>query len=213
MYQTYKTLFKEVIGFRRLLFFGWVPVDRKMEILLGRKEAADYLQPPQKILDVATGTGALAYELAKLGHSVIGIDISMEMLSQARKKCSDNLNLYFQQADATHLPFNNNEFDATSISFGLHDMPYETEINVLKEMKRVTKTDGKILIVDYNETKNHWAAKLAYPLIKTSESVNWTPFITRGLENLLNKAGLKVAKWTTILGVIQIVIADNHKGH
>jgi ubiquinone/menaquinone biosynthesis C-methylase UbiE len=53
-----------------------------MEILLGRKEAADYLkiQPPQKILDVATGTGALAYELAKLGHSVIGIDISMEML-------------------------------------------------------------------------------------------------------------------------------------
>ncbi len=186
-----------------------------MELLLGRKEAADYLkiQPPQKILDVATGTGALAYELAKLGHSVIGIDISMEMLSQARKKCSDNLDLYFQQADATHLPFNNNEFDATSISFGLHDMPYETEINVLKEMKRVTKTDGKILIVDYNEPKNHWAAKLAYPLIKTSESVNWTPFITRGLENLLNKAGLKVAKWTTILGVIQIVIADNHKGH
>lgn len=197
------------------LFIGWVPVDRKMEILLGRKEAADYLkiQPPQKILDVATGTGALAYELAKLGHSVIGIDISMEMLSQARKKGSDNLDLYFQQADATHLPFNNNEFDATSISFGLHDMPYETEINVLKEMKRVTKTDGQILIVDYNEPKNHWAAKLAYPLIKISESVNWTPFITRGLENLLNKAGLKVAKWTTILGVIQIVIADNHKGH
>ncbi len=194
---------------------GFVPEDRKMEILLGRKEAADYLkiQPPQKILDVATGTGALAYELAKLGHSVIGIDIAMEMLSQARKKCSDNLDLYFQQADATHLPFNNNEFDATSISFGLHDMPYETEINVLKEMKRVTKTDGKILIVDYNEPKNHWAAKLAYPLIKTSESVNWTPFITRGLENLLNKAGLKVAKWKTILGVIQIVIAENHKGH
>ncbi|VVB96969.1 Ubiquinone/menaquinone biosynthesis C-methyltransferase UbiE [uncultured archaeon] len=197
------------------LLDGFVPVDRKMEILLGRKEAADYLkiQPPQKILDVATGTGALAYELAKLGHSVIGIDISMEKLNQARKKCSDNLDLYFQQADATHLPFNNNEFDATSISFGLHDMPYETEINVLKEMKRVTKTDGKILIVDYNEPKNHWAAKLAYPLIKTGESVNWTPFITRGLENLLNKAGLKVAKWTTILGVIQIVIADNHKGH
>jgi ubiquinone/menaquinone biosynthesis C-methylase UbiE len=197
------------------LLDGFVPVDRKMEILLGRKEAADYLkiQPPQKILDVATGTGALAYELAKLGHSVIGIDISMEMLNQARKKCSDNLDLYFQQADATHLPFNNNEFDATSISFGLHDMPYETEIIVLKEMKRVTKTEGQILIVDYNEPRNHWAAKLAYPLIKTSESVNWTPFITRGLEDLLNKAGLKEAKWTTILGVIQIVIADNHKGH
>ncbi len=184
-----------------------------MEILLGRKEAADYLkiQPPQKILDVATGTGALACELAKLGHSVIGIDISMEMLGQARKKCSGNLDLYFQQADATHLPFNNNVFHAASISFGLHDMPYETEINILKEMKRVTKTDGRILIVDYNEPKNHWAARLAYPLIKISESANWTPFITRGLENLLNSAGLKVANWTTILGVIQIVIADNHK--
>jgi hypothetical protein len=80
-------------------------------------------------------------------------------------------------------------------------------------MRRVTNTDGRILIVDYNEPKNHWVAKLAYPLIKTGESVNWTPFITRGLEKILNEAGLKVAKWTTILGVIQIVIADNHKVH
>ncbi len=60
-------------------------------------------------------------------------------------------------------------------------MPYEDEIKVLKEMKRVTKPNGHILIVDFNEPRNHWAAKLAFPLIRASESTNWLPFLNRGL--------------------------------
>ena len=57
-----------------------------------RKRAAKFLNlaPSKNILDVATGTGAQAYELAKLGHEVIGIDLSPEMLKQAKKKISKN---------------------------------------------------------------------------------------------------------------------------
>jgi ubiquinone/menaquinone biosynthesis C-methylase UbiE len=74
------------------------------EILLGRKQAAEFLGLPhnQKIVDIATGTGTLAYEFAKLGHSVIGIDSSTEMLNRAKKKYSKNLNIRFEQAEATH---------------------------------------------------------------------------------------------------------------
>lgn len=126
----------------------------------------------------------------------------------AVKKCSKNLDLSFEQADAAHLFFKNNEFDVASISFALHDMPYEDEIKVLQEMKRVTKPNGHILIVDYNEPRNHWAAKLAFPLVKAFESTNWLPFINRGLESLLQEVNLRVSRRITYLGVIQIVVID-----
>ncbi len=176
-----------------------------------RRKAAKFLnfKPPKKILDVATGTGAQAYELAKLGHEVIGIDLSSEMLEQAKKKSSKELKLSFRQADATNLPFKNGKFDATSISLGFHDMPYEVDIKVLKEIKRVTKRGGKILIVDYNEPKKHKAAKLAFPLINFYETKNWRPFIERGLESLLNDVGLEVKKETNFLGLVQIAIVEN----
>lgn len=178
-----------------------------------RRKAAEFLElkPPKKILDVATGTGAQAYELAKQGYTVVGIDLSPEMLQQAKKKLSSKLKLSFQQADATDLPFKANEFDATSISLGLHDMPYEVDIKVLKEIKRVTKNNGKILIVDYNEPKKHWMAKLAFPIINAYETKNWRPFVERGLDSLLNEVGLKIQKETNYLGLAQIVVVNNEK--
>lgn len=178
-----------------------------------RQKAARYLglKIPNKILDVATGTGAQAYELAKLGHEVVGVDLSPEMLEQAQKKCSKELKLHFKQADATDLPFTTNEFDAISISLGLHDMPHEVEIKALQEMKRVTKRNGKILIVDYMEPRKHWVAKLAFPVINTYETINWRPFIERGLKKLLAEVDLEIERETSWAGLFQIVIVENSK--
>src|SRR3989344_9089758 len=82
-----------------------------------RKKAALFfpLKPPAKIIDVATGTGAQAYELAKLGLDVTGVDLSPEMLQQAKKKCKNSLSLKFQHADATEIPFKDNYFDYSSV--------------------------------------------------------------------------------------------------
>jgi ubiquinone/menaquinone biosynthesis C-methylase UbiE len=182
-------------------------------MLLGRKEAAQYLglKPPQKILDVATGTGILAYELAKLGHDVVGIDLSTSLVTQALEKHASNPNLHFQQADATQLPFENNKFDASAISFALHDMPHEVQIKVLEEMKRVTKLSGQLLVVDYSESKQHWGARLISPLLRATESVHWSSFVARGLSNLLRDVNLQASKQTTYLGVVQMVVASNVK--
>ena len=178
-----------------------------------RRQAAKFLKlkPPKKILDVATGTGAQAYELAKLGFDVIGIDLSQEMLAQAKKKLRNDLKLQFLHEDATKLSFKDNCFDGCFISLGLHDMPYDIEIFVLNEMKRVTKPNGKIIIVDYMEPRKHFVAKFSHVLIKLYETPNYLPFIDKGLNDILKKIDLRIDKETNFLGLVQIVEVDNLK--
>ncbi|MFA5894784.1 MAG: methyltransferase domain-containing protein [Candidatus Shapirobacteria bacterium] len=195
-------------------FFGkwaWLYDYEKYLLSPMRKKAVNFLDlpPNQKILDVATGTGAQAYEFAKLGHEVLGIDLSEEMLLQARKKCTPNLQLNFQHIDATKMPFGSNSFDTSSISWGLHDMPYEVEMLVLQEMKRVTKKSGQILIVDYMEPKNHLIAKFFHPLACIYETQNYKPYINRGLDSILDKVGLNISKSTNFLGFVQISLVVN----
>lgn len=178
-----------------------------------RKKAANFLnqRPSQKILDVATGTGAQALELAKLGHEVIGIDLSPAMLEQAKKKMKSSLKLQFKHADATDLPFKDNSFNVSCISLGLHDMPYEIDLMVLNEMKRVTKPEGTILIVDYLEPRNHIVSKILHPIIRTYETPNYIPFVKKGLSSLLKQVNLMITLSTHFAGVIQIVKVNNRK--
>src|SRR4030042_2238358 len=85
-----------------------------------------------KILDVATGTGKQAFAFAKKGYDVIGIDLSEAMLKVANKK-NKYENVKFEVADATNLPFEDNGFDVSCISFALHDMIPSIREKALKE--------------------------------------------------------------------------------
>lgn len=175
-----------------------------------RKKAAKFLnlKSTKKILDVATGTGAQAYELAKLGHEVVGIDLSPEMLVQAKKKLSPNLKLKFQEADGTKLPFKDETFDVATISLGIHDMPYDIGLKVLQEMKRVTKNDGRIMIVDYVNSKKHYPAKITQLLINLYETKNYKPFIAKGIEFYIKEAGLKTVKESNYLGIFDMLVLE-----
>jgi len=176
-----------------------------------RRKAAKFLGLPinSKVLDVATGTGAQAYELARLGYDVTGADLSSGMLAQAAKKLSPNLKLKFLQADATKLPFPDDSFDASTVSLALHDMSFEVEIGTLNEMKRVTKSGGIILIVDYSEPSMGFVPKLSHEIVRLYESPNYLSFIQLGLLGLLEKMGLSIQSKTGFLGVVQIVKVVN----
>ena len=176
-----------------------------------RQKAAKFfpLKAPAKILDVATGTGAQAYELAKLGFDVTGVDLSPEMLEQAKKKLGKTLILQFLHADGTKLPFANNEFDGASISLGLHDMPYEIGLAVLSEIKRVVKDRGSILIVDYMEPKKHIVGWFTHPFFRLCETPHYDLFIKKGLERYLQQVNLRVNCFTHFLGIFQIVLITN----
>jgi demethylmenaquinone methyltransferase/2-methoxy-6-polyprenyl-1,4-benzoquinol methylase len=108
-------------------------------------------RPGQRVLDVATGTGMVAFALAARGCEVVGLDQSPEMLAQARAKLAANpqmaarVNFVAGQAEA--LPFDEGEFDALSFTYLLRyvDDPAAT----LRELARVVRPGGRIGMIEF----------------------------------------------------------------
>lgn len=164
-----------------------------------------------KILDVATGTGQQAFAFAKEGYEVIGIDLSEAMLDVAKRRNKYG-NAKFEVADATNLPFGDNSFDVSSISFALHEMPLSIREKVLKEMVRVTKPKGIIVIVDYDLPKSKIGRFVIYHLIALYEPEYYKTFIKSDLESLFNKNGIKeIEKRTVLHGAGRILKGMNNK--
>ena len=151
-----------------------------------------------RILDVATGTGKQAFAFAEKGYDVTGIDLSKAMLKVANKK-NRYKNVRFQAADATNLPFEDNSFDVSSVSFALHDMPLTIRERVLKEIVRVTKPAGMIVIVDYALPENKIGRFLVYHFVRLYEREYYSRFIKSDLEALLRKSGIEVKEELRVL--------------
>ena len=102
-------------------------------------------KPGERILDTACGTGTSTAALAKSGARVVGADFSPGMIAQAREK---HPKLEFVEADATKLPFGDNEFDAVTISFGLRNIvdPHAA----LAEFYRVLAPGGRVVICEFS---------------------------------------------------------------
>lgn len=99
--------------------------------------------PGTRALDVATGTGDLAIELASRGGDVVGSDFSEGMLERARAKAPG---LTWEQADALALPYPDDTFDAATVGFGARnfsDLP-----RGVREMVRVVKPGGRVVILE-----------------------------------------------------------------
>jgi demethylmenaquinone methyltransferase/2-methoxy-6-polyprenyl-1,4-benzoquinol methylase len=158
-----------------------------------------------RILDVGTGTGKQAFAFAKKGHEVVGIDLSEDMLSVARRKNTYE-NVKFQIADAAQLPFEDNRFDVSCASFALHDMFATIREKALKEMVRVTKPNGMVVIIDYALPENKIGRFLIYHFIQLYEGKYYREFIKSELEALLEKAGLTIQeKLPLLLGAARIL--------
>ena len=118
-----------------------------------RRRAADLAEVSggAKVLDVATGTGDLAFELARRvgpGGEVIGADFSEQMLSIARQKAATRTDapLQFRQANALELPFDDGEFDAVTVGFGVRN--FSDLDRGLREMARVVRPGGHVVILE-----------------------------------------------------------------
>ena len=145
--------------------------------------------PGSRVLDVATGTGAQALAFAENEAEVVGVDISEPMLRIARRKACVR-DVTFRVADSRELPFEDARFDICSVSFGLHEMPVSVRQQALLEMVRVTKPNGKVVIVDYVLPKNPIARKLVYHAVKLYERDNYAEFVRSDLRAMLDRAGL-----------------------
>jgi len=122
------------------------------------------------VLDVATGTADVLLSLIK--HKNItkgeGVDMAEKMLEMGRAKItkrglSDQLKL--TRANANKIPFDNNSFDTATISFGIRNM--EEPSDVLKEMYRILKPQGRVLVLEFSLPKNGFLKALHLFYLRT----------------------------------------------
>ena len=116
------------------------------------------VRPGHKVLDIAGGTGDLAYKFSTLvgdDGQVILSDINSSMLNVGRDRLIDlgvNQNVQYVQLDAQHIPFDDNSFDCITISFGLRNV---TDKDLaLRSILRVLKPGGRLLVLEFSKPKN-----------------------------------------------------------
>jgi demethylmenaquinone methyltransferase / 2-methoxy-6-polyprenyl-1,4-benzoquinol methylase len=129
------------------LSFGQDP--RWRRFLVSRVDA----RPPDTVLDVATGTGAVARELIRQkGCTVVGVDQSPEMMAEARRRLPENVELV--EASAEELPFADASFDALTFTYLLR---YVSDPGAtLRELARVVRHGGTIAGLEFAVPHGLW---------------------------------------------------------
>ncbi|HUH28563.1 bifunctional demethylmenaquinone methyltransferase/2-methoxy-6-polyprenyl-1,4-benzoquinol methylase UbiE [Gelidibacter sp.] len=140
----FDTISKEYDGLNRVISFGIDVKWRKKVVAIIAKTH------PKRILDIATGTGDLAINLAETeAQEIIGLDISDGMLEVGRKKIADKKldnKIKMTLGDSENLPFEDNSFDAITVAFGVRN--FEELEKGLSEILRVLKPNGTFVILE-----------------------------------------------------------------
>ncbi|MCK5848264.1 MAG: bifunctional demethylmenaquinone methyltransferase/2-methoxy-6-polyprenyl-1,4-benzoquinol methylase UbiE [Caldisericia bacterium] len=168
-----------------------------------------------RCIDIATGTGDVAFEVANKypSVSVDAIDFAMPMINEAKnkyKKHGNNLNINFQYGDATKLNFPDDSFDVAIISFGIRNIPNKQK--ALNEMARVIVPGGQAIVLEMVSHQNkvfktlyQWYLCYGLPFIANifsqnrkayeylSNSIVHFPSI-KEFQSMLQKSGLKQVK-------------------
>ncbi|APY09608.1 bifunctional demethylmenaquinone methyltransferase/2-methoxy-6-polyprenyl-1,4-benzoquinol methylase [Winogradskyella sp. J14-2] len=148
--EMFDTISNEYDGLNRVISFGIdVKWRNKVVKIVSQKQ-------PERILDIATGTGDLAISLtATHAKEIIGLDISNGMLDVGRKKIAskklENI-ISMVIGDSENLPFEDNTFDAITVAFGVRN--FENLEKGLSEILRVLKQNGIFVILETSVPTN-----------------------------------------------------------
>jgi len=176
------------------------------------------------VLDVASGTGDIAYLISKFigkNGTLIVSDINGKMLLNGRDRLLDKgVDSFAATCDAELLPFKDSTFDKVSVAFGLRNMTNKQQ--ALKEMNRVLKPGGKLVILEFSKIVKQlepiydWYSFKVIPTIGQSilgasdaykylaESIRQYPS-PEEISNLILKSGFMSARFQTMtFGVVSI---------
>ncbi|MEN8241566.1 MAG: methyltransferase domain-containing protein [Chloroflexota bacterium] len=159
------------------------------------------------ILDVGCGTGTYLEFFQRYKCSLAGIDTSPAMLELAKERLGDTADL--RLGSATEMPYPDESFDLVVSMLVLHEMDHPVRLGTLKEIKRVLKPDGRVLLIDFNPGKPEglegWRTKM---IIFFSELAagrahfrNYRDFMRiNGLKGLVEPAGFNIKKQKVVGG-------------
>ena len=173
------------------------------------RQMAQVLTSEMDVLEVATGTGLIAANIAPFVKSVEAIDFSPKMIAKAKKKRVPE-SVRFSVQDATALEFDDASFDAVIISNALHIMP-QPEV-VLANIHRVLKSDGLLIAPCFSHghvSDSTWNlnAKIL-KLIGLETYAKWTP---QEYIAFLNAHGFAVQNWCVLKAAFPLVYAEARK--
>jgi demethylmenaquinone methyltransferase / 2-methoxy-6-polyprenyl-1,4-benzoquinol methylase len=169
-----------------------------------------------RALDVATGTGDLAIELARRGAEVVGSDFSEGMLDRAREKAPA---ITWEWADARSLPYGDDAFAAATVGFGARNFG---DLDAgLREMARVVRPGGKVVVLEITTPQRPplstffsvWFDRIVPLLGRFDDAYTYLPSSVRrfpepaALAGKLADAGLTDVRWVLTAGGI---IAIHH---
>ncbi|HET6548546.1 MAG TPA: ubiquinone/menaquinone biosynthesis methyltransferase [Solirubrobacter sp.] len=167
--------------------------------------------PGTRALDVATGTGDLALELAARGGDVVGSDFAEGMLARARTKAPE---LTWERADAMALPYPDDAFDAATVGFGARNFS-DLALGV-GEMVRVVRPGGRVVVLEITTPQKPplstffalWFDRVVPLLGRFDEAYTYLPSSVkrfpepRALAGVLASAGCRDVGWILTAGGI-----------
>jgi demethylmenaquinone methyltransferase / 2-methoxy-6-polyprenyl-1,4-benzoquinol methylase len=202
-----------------------------------RRRAVDLAAPPSgsRVLDVATGTGDLALELAaRVGSEgeVVATDFSERMLSLAREKAAaaggaGRAAVRFEAANALDLPYRDGEFAAATVGFGARN--FSDLSRGLAEMARVVQPGGRVVVLEITTPQRPplstffelWFDRVVPALgrVADAQAYSYLPSSVRRfpgperLAELMWQAGLREIRWVlTAGGIIGLHVGEVPSG-
>lgn len=168
-------------------------------------EVAALIEPTDRVLECACGTGMLSRYVANKCRSLTATDFSVGMLRQAKKKCKDLNNIKFVKADIMRLRCKDGSFDKVIAGNVIHllDEPYMA----LKELERVCRIGGQIIIPTYVNNENMGKPNLFVRVIEKAGAGFKCQFTYETYKQFYDKAGYTNIKYTLVEGKMPCAIA------
>ena len=193
-----------------------------------KRRLADAAEPVagRRALDLACGTGDIAFELARRGARVTGLDITRRMVEIAHSKARLRAARYggqsdFLVGDMISLPFPDAHFDVVTTGYGLRNVP---ELDgAVREAARVLRPGGLFLSLDFNKPANALVrgvylghltivgSLLGYALHRDPDTYRYIPESLKrypgadAVTRLIRESGFATAAWTPVLGGLMAI--------
>lgn len=161
-------------------------VRRTLDLL----DAHARIRPGERVLDVGCGTGAYSARLVgrHREQDVTGVDLSPEMLAEARRKTAEAPNVRFVRASAEALPFAEASFDGVVSTSALHYVEHPSV--ALAEAARVLRPGGRLVVVDWDRSR--WWMTAMDSFLRVADPAHGRTLTAAEIASAATEAGLDV---------------------